>query len=181
MKRRWIFGVVVALAWLTWNGWAEESPCSEISDGCFQYLEELHLKERGQLGAVYGRDPEGEAFVIVTSLAEESPAMAAGLQVRDALLAIDGRRLYGQPKEAYDESAEFFYPFHLNLTAGQTVKCTVLRDGKVVEVTIVAGPRSIEAARYWILADLTVSRGRNWARAYRDYLSRVPSREATER
>ena len=181
MKRRWILGVTVALAWLTWNGWAEENPCSEISDGCFQYLEELHLKERGQLGAVYGRDPQGEAFVVVISLAENSPAMVAGLQVHDALLAIDGRRLYGQPKAAYDESAEFFYPFHLNLMAGQTVKCTVLRDGDVVEVTIVAGPRSIESARYWISADLTVNRGRDWARAYRDYLSRLSSRTATRR
>lgn len=158
--------------------YAGEDACASISDACFEQLEHEHVTQRGQVGAGYARDAEEKFFRVVSSVEPGSPAAAAGLEVGDALVAIDGRRLSVKNQDAERESAEFFFPYHLELLRGQEVTYTVMRGGETLELTIVAGPRPLGVAEYWIMNDLTVNRGREWGRAYLEFVQRRKAQES---
>ena len=85
----------------------------------------------------------------IDSVSEGSPAARAGLRKGDGILSIDGRQVLHNP-----EDAEFFGNFHRDLELGQKVVYVVLRDGKEVELEVVAGPRTEEATQFYVFTHL---------------------------
>lgn len=68
--------------------------------------------------------PTGQASTTVDLVSEGSPAAAAGLQVGDEIVAIDGI-----PADGFDEVRDLVSP-----RGGQTVTLTVVREGERVEL-----------------------------------------------
>lgn len=86
--------------------------------------------ERGTIGAVLGQTPDQRLV-----LREVPPSLAAGragLQPGDELLLIDGRDVRELSERGVHQA--------LGGTVGDPVKLTLLRDGRVIRVTVRRAP-----------------------------------------
>ena len=70
--------------------------------------------------------------VVVTKVKEKSPAMRAGLMPGDVIELLNGSVVAGASARKLDKEMN-------SVRAGDTVKMTVLRSGKKVAISIVAG------------------------------------------
>jgi len=105
---------------------------------------------------------ENQGALVISEVLEDSPAMAAGLQNRDIVVAVDGERLPRFRPSAIVSS--FFERSILQHAVGDTVRLSVIRDGAAepveVAVTLVEGPETVRAAprKYFESLGLTVRR-----------------------
>lgn len=97
---------------------------------------------QGWIGIVYDGDAQGAPMVqavsgrsglVVKDVVAGSPAVEAGLRPGDVIVAMDGR-----PFTASSSGM-------LRVQAGQTLRLRIVRDGRVLESSLVAAPRPSEA------------------------------------
>jgi serine protease Do len=82
----------------------------------------------GQLAAYFAA--KGERAVLVTSVANDGPAAKAGLKAGDVLVQLDGHAI---------SSTEGLMKTVGGIEPGATVKVTVLRQGKELELNLISG------------------------------------------
>lgn len=84
----------------------------------------------GTIGAVLGQDPDGRLFVRETP--EDLAAARGGIRPGDEILLIDGRDARAMTPRAV----------HTALTGevGETVRLTLVRDGRIVRVSLKRTP-----------------------------------------
>ena len=112
-----------------------------------QQLKEYGKVTRGYLG-IYGQDVtpdmaellqlKNSQGVIVASVEKGSPADKAGLENHDVLLEMNGKKI-----ESYDS----FRNDVAEMKPGSSLKLTVLRNGKNVEINVTLGERPKEIAQ----------------------------------
>ncbi len=95
--------------------------------------------EHGTIGAILGQDGEGHLYVreVASGLAAEQVDVHAG----DEILLIDGRDARAMSPSAVHDA--------LGGTVGAKVRLTLVRDGRIVRVTLsrTAAPRGAAAAK----------------------------------
>ncbi len=118
----------------------EKAHCTAPTGECVKAMYEK-LSHAGWLGIEADKNEKG--LVTIKAVVPGSPAVAAGFQPGDALLAINGVELNEANKEAVMKTKK-------SLVAGSQVSYTVLRQGakKTLNATLVAPPRSVLAQ--WI-------------------------------
>ena len=118
----------------------EEQKCDSEMTACLKYIVE-NLQGKGWLGVELNY-PEGESPQIIKVI-PESPAESAGLRTGDFLVALNGVRYASTPDEAAKEAKKSLIP-------NNPVTVTLSRDGREMDVEIVAGkvPQSVLAQ--WI-------------------------------
>lgn len=132
-----------ALVGLQGLGAAEVQPAVNECSGEFQALVDQTMEEIGQrgylgLGLHWHAGPTGIKDVEIADVDAGSPAARAGLQAGDRIVAFSGRALPGSPIEAAHTLFE-------SIDKGQTVRMTVVRDGKRLDKTVRAGEMPLSA------------------------------------
>jgi serine protease Do len=97
-----------------------------------QVLPEMLDVERRQ-GIVTGLEVRADGPCKVTAVAADSPATKAGVKADDVLVKLDGKPVAGR--------LDFCFGL-IGRTPRETLKLELLRDGKLVEVSLVLGERS---------------------------------------
>lgn len=142
---KWIVLAVVVLA-LTLPAVSGESghKCTMDTQACLNKMVEK-MKDRGWVGIEMDDAEDGKTLVI-TRVVPGSPAEAAGFQVGDALLAVNGARFADNTEEkcvTCEATKE-------NWSPGTTVNYLVLRNGEKAKVspTLAEVPPDVLAA--WV-------------------------------
>ncbi len=153
---RWLFGagvlaLLLPVAIATPGAAQEECTCvgdgsvlSMIGPGAFTF----QMGARARLGIAFStRGQEGyrDVGAVITSVYEESPAEAAGLEVGDVVVAVDGHelmeRLEARLEHGIDEDGsapvQRLMALARDWDAGEAVQLTVLRDGDETNVEVV--------------------------------------------
>ena len=86
----------------------------------------------GFLGVVLSQRNDGGSGALVTEVADESPAAAAGLRVDDVVVAINDRAVSGQGS---------LVAIIRDIAPGTRVTVSVVRDGDPIELAAVLGQR----------------------------------------
>ena len=86
----------------------------------------------GFLGVVLSQRNDGGSGALVTKVADESPAAAAGVRVDDVVVAIDDRAVSGQGS---------LVAIIRDIAPGTRVMVSVIRDGAPVDLAVVLGER----------------------------------------
>jgi S1-C subfamily serine protease len=142
-----------------------------MNDACFAALEAEQLT-RGGVGVEVRALPFQGPMYELASVAPGSPAEAAGLRSGDALLALNGRALTQASETETQATAAYYNDTILHLARGDKLTYRVRRDGKELNIQVVAGPRSLEAARSNLAGWLLEEHGQKWVDAYRAYVRR---------
>jgi predicted metalloprotease with PDZ domain len=108
---------VVALAPLAWAGSAGK--CTYATQECLDKMAEMSGK-KGWMGVEIDNET---GQMVVTKVVEDSPAMAAGFQAGDVLVAVNGLE-YGE------KQSEEFAKLRETMVPGATFTFTVLKQGK---------------------------------------------------
>jgi predicted metalloprotease with PDZ domain len=120
---------------------AKADTCTATAEECRQHMTEM-FRDRGWVGLELDRDEEGRA-VRVSRVEPGSPASAAGFQVGDELVALNGVKLG-------EENQHKVYAAKDKLVVGARVTYTVDRGGVKLDlpVTLAQMPQDVLAA--WI-------------------------------
>ena len=118
----------------------EKGHCTTPTGDCVKAMYQ-HMSHAGWLGIETDKNEKG--LVTIKAVVPDSPALAAGFQPGDVLLAINGVELKEANKEAIMKTKK-------SLVAGSQASYTVLRQGakKTLSATLVAPPQSVLAQ--WI-------------------------------
>ncbi len=118
----------------------EKGHCTAPTGECVKGMYEK-LSHVGWLGIETDKNEKG--IVTIKAVVADSPAVAAGFQPGDVLLAINGVELKDANKEAIMKAKKSLVP-------GSQASYTVLRQGakKTLSATLVAPPRTVLAQ--WI-------------------------------
>lgn len=118
--------------------------CTMDTQACLNKMV-AKMKDRGWVGIEMDKAEDGETLLI-TRVVPGSPAEAAGFQVGDALLAVNGA-MFADNTEEKCVTCEVTKD---NWTPGTTVHYVVLRDGRKTEVspTLAEVPSNVMAA--WV-------------------------------
>lgn len=149
-------------------------PCPQMNDDCFASLEKEHLS-RGGIGAQIVPVRQAGEFYTVGAVVPNGAADRGGLKAGDRILAVNGRKLLNSTQAELEAAAEHYHETHLNLRQGETITYTVLRDGSEKSIAIVAGPRTLGGARFYLRAHLQIRYGPEWGKAYGEYIKRNPA------
>jgi C-terminal processing protease CtpA/Prc len=118
----------------------EKTHCSKQAGECASGMH-AKLKDAGWLGIETEKTDKG--VITIKAVVPESPAVAAGFQAGDVLVAINGVEISEANKEALKAAKK-------SLVAGGEARYTVLRQGAKKNLTahLVAPPRAVLAQ--WI-------------------------------
>lgn len=110
---------------------------SNVADNISSQLIQNGVAAHGFLGVLPGdttvtADGQTRKAAVVNSFSDNSPAEAAGLQVGDAIVAVDG---------VLTPSAESLSGLIRTLVPGAQVQLTVVRDGTVLTISVTLGTR----------------------------------------
>lgn len=120
---------------------AKTKGCTHEAQACLNKMA-TKLSEKGWVGIEMNEDKETGGW-IVTKVEPDSPALAAGLQKGDVLLAVNGVEFASKDKEA-------LHAVKKSMRIGKTITYTLERDGykKKVDVTLGQLPEDVMAK--WI-------------------------------
>ena len=118
----------------------EEQKCDSEPVACLKYIVD-NLEGKGWLG-VELNFPEGESPEILKVI-PKSPAEQAGLRQGDFLVALNGMRYATATEDALAEAKRALIP-------GNRVTVTLSRDGREVDVEVVAGKVPDSVLAQWI-------------------------------
>ncbi len=105
---------------------------------------ELTMQTSGSyygIGALLGREAEGDAYVLVTHVYADSPAEEAGLEDGDYIIAVDGETISAD-EDTSDVATK------IRGEEGTTVTLTIQRDGENMELEITRGAVAMETVAY---------------------------------
>lgn len=104
--------------------------CKEAAQECLNHLAS-DLRERGWVGIELDKD-EGTGALTVVGVEPDSPAMQAGFQKGDVLVALNGVKLDA-------DNGGKIYSAKEKMTIGKTVSYTVLRAGAKRDLSVTLG------------------------------------------
>ncbi len=147
-------------------------PCERMDDACFASLEAELMKGGGVGFRLVAAQKRGEPRYRIEEVLPGGAADSAGLRPGDAIVEIDGRSTIFSNEAEAEATAEFFHRRRLDLKLGERITFRIRREGKEFPVEVTAGPRAPEAVHGLLMVDLSVTHGREWGNAYRDYRKR---------
>jgi predicted metalloprotease with PDZ domain len=100
------------------------------------------LREKGWVGIEMNEDEETGGW-LVTKVEPDSPALEAGLQKGDVLLAVNGVAFASKDKEA-------LHAVKSSMKIGETITYTVKRDGRKRSVDVTLGQLPEDVMAKWI-------------------------------
>jgi predicted metalloprotease with PDZ domain len=128
-----VFPAALALAFLlaapVYPGDQESYECGLPTQECLDMMA-AYYRDAGWVGLEY--DQVSSEELVVTRVVPESPAVAAGFQVGDRLLAMNGVRFA-------EENAEALKKMQKQKKPGVKFTFTVGREGKEIELSVVLG------------------------------------------
>jgi S1-C subfamily serine protease len=115
--------------------------CSEDLQTCVNQMV-AKLERKGWVGIEMDSDKATGGWV-VTRVEPDSPALAAGLQKGDVLLAVNGVSYGSEDKAAWKKVKS-------SMSIGETITYTVLRDGRKMKVPVTLARIPDDVMAKWI-------------------------------
>ena len=140
--RNWLVGLVLVsgLASLAVAGGSGHK-CTQPTDECLTQMVS-EMKTRGWVGVELDKNEAGE--LIVSRVVSGGPAEAAGIQVGDVFVAMNGIK-FGDEK-----NMEALYAAKKTQKVGSEVTYTVARSGKSKQVALKLAPVPEETMAQWV-------------------------------
>lgn len=119
----------------------EKGKCDSSTQDCLDYMAK-HYKDKGWVG-IEGEKVGDAGYFKITKVVEDSPAEAAGLEVGDVMIAINGLRFGTEDKAKWKAIKAEMKP-------GSEIEYTVKRMGHEEQVAVTLGEVPETVMAQWI-------------------------------